>query len=350
MSEPTILVVHPGASFSTADVFTGMVAGLKANGCRVITYRLDVNLTFFQRVTKTAIEYEIISAPVNPFQLAARGLGDVAIACEPDAVVVVSGGNLHPASIMTLRELAQQRTKQMTTAVYYTESPYFGEHEQQTAHLYDVVFTNERLSVPSFALRNERSFYLPHAYNPDVHQPGPAEADKQSDVFFVGTGFDERKALFEGVRWDDLCFLCLGYGWQGFVSDTLNPQDITDNAEVASYYRSAAICLNHHRTTTTWGSGAHIPEGAAESLGPRAYEIAACGGFQLCDDSRPELRDVFGESVPTYAAGDSADLERKIRHYLKHPTIREHRAADQHEAVRPHTWAARARQMLEILI
>lgn len=346
----TILLVHPGASFSTADVHTGMKAGFEANGVRVVEFRLDVNLTFFNRVITTAIEHDILKSAVNTFQMACRGLGDMAIHFQPDAVVVVSGGNLHPMAVATLRDLGAQRKCPLQSAVYYTESPYFGEYEMSTAGLYDVVFTNERRSVEAFKAINPNAHYLRHAYNPAVHCPGLSDDAHRADVFFVGTAFDERQALFAGVDWTGIEFRRLGYGWHGFVTDTLNPADITDNAETAQWYRGSAINLNQHRTTTTWGSGEHIPPGAAESLGPRAYEIAACGGFQLCDDSRPELVELFGDAAATYRAGDSDDLARQVRYWLAHPDDRAAMAAAQYAAVLPHSWTARAADMLDILI
>jgi hypothetical protein len=46
-----IMVIHPGHGFSTADVFTGLCAGLAANGAEVIPYpldaALDVNLALY---------------------------------------------------------------------------------------------------------------------------------------------------------------------------------------------------------------------------------------------------------------------------------------------------------------
>ena len=170
------------------------------------------------------------------------------------------------------------------------------------------------------------------------------------DVFFVGTGFPERRALFGGVDWTGIDFQQKGFLWSDEEqADTLMPRDVTANADVTAFYRSAKINLNHHRTTTIYDQDVHIDPASAESLGPRAYEIAACGGFQLCDDSRAELSDVFGDAIATYRAGDSADLERQIRYWLDHPTERAEKARAQYQAVRPHTWAARASGVLSIL-
>jgi spore maturation protein CgeB len=351
MSAPTILLVHPGATFSTHDVWVGLRDGLTAQGCRVVSFRLDVNLDFMARVVDLAIAHEVLAAPVDPFKMACRGLGDMAIHMEPDAVIVVSGGNLRAEAVITLRELAAQRKRPFPVAVYCTESPYFGEVEGRMARFYDVCFTNERSAVAFLADYCPRVAYLPHAYNPAIHTPGLAEPDKACDVFFVGTGFPERRALFDGVCWDGIAFTCLGYGWDGWeVGDTRAPQHVTPNEEVVRYYRAAAICLNHHRTTTTLEAGTHIPPGAAVSLNPRAYEIAACGAFQLMDDSRAEASEIFGSWMPTYRHGDSGDLERAIRHWLARPALREEYAAAQRAAILPHSWTARAGDILNLLL
>ena len=36
-----VMVVHPGASFSTADVYDGLIVGLRAHGVNLIEGRLD---------------------------------------------------------------------------------------------------------------------------------------------------------------------------------------------------------------------------------------------------------------------------------------------------------------------
>jgi spore maturation protein CgeB len=124
---------------------------------------------------------------------------------------------------------------------------------------------------------------------------------------------------------------------------------VIPNQDVAALYRGAKVNLNHHRTTTMHGSGAHIPVGSAESLGPRAYEIAACGGFQLMDDSRKEAGDIFGDALATYKAGDPADLVAQARYWVEHPAERAMMARAQREAVAPHSWHARAADLLNIL-
>jgi spore maturation protein CgeB len=348
--QPVVMLIHPGAMFSTHDVYTGLKAGLEANGVKVSEMRLDAQLGFFGGIVDIGIANDVIQNPVNTFLLAGAEAIAQAVSVEPDAVIAVSGTNFHMQRAMQLRILAAQRRKPMIMAIYCTESPYFAV-ESKFASVYDVVFTNERTALERFP-HNERVYYLPHAYNPAVHYPGAVERDKQCDAFFVGTGFDERKALFDGVDWTDIAFVKKGYLWDGTdeKANVINPLNVTGNEEVVGWYRSSKVNINHHRTTKTYGSGDHIGLADAESLGPRAYEIAACGGFQLCDDNRAELFDVFGSAAATYRHGNSHSLEVAIRDWLRYEGRREEFAQAQHEAIQPHSWDKRAAQVLDILL
>lgn len=345
MTAPRILVIHSGHPFSTADVFDGLCAGLRANGVEVVEYRLDRTLQMAEALLKAA-EKDDVPPHLRPdvFDLAAAGIPGHALFHDVDYAITVTGIYL-PWTVPVALKAAG-----ITTALLCTESPYeTTERERWTAKPYNVVFTNERKAIPLFT-ENRQVHYLAHAYNPDTHRPGDPDPDKQTDVCFIGTGFPERRELLEGVRWGDIRATVLGTLWDGTNSMEALSQRLVANADAAAWYRSATINLNHHRTSSFYGTDTHIPAGTAESLGPRAYEIAACGGFQLCDNSRPEARDVFGGTLPTYRSGDSGDVERQVRYWLRHTGRREALATAQREAVQGHTWNARAHQVLDILL
>lgn len=335
-----IMVVHPGASFSTCDVYDGLVVGLRANGITPIEGRLDTILSWYGQLIAGGVEQGVLAREtflldgrLNRSALASAHITRAALLHAPEWLIVVSGHNYNAHDAKALRRAG------IRTALICTESPYWADVEPQMAAFYDVVFTNERSAVAQFT-QNERVHYLPHAYNPALHSPelppGPS-----TDVFFCGSLFDERRALFDAVDWAGIAFTKRGYHLDTGIPDLL------PNSEVARAYRGAKINLNHHRTTTMHGSGGHITR--AESLGPRAYEIAACGGFQLCDDSRAEYRDIFGDWGATYRAGDSAGLERQVRYWLKHDQRRDETAKAMYHAVQPHSWTARAAQVLGVL-
>lgn len=378
MTPYRILIIHPGATFSVADVYTGLIAGLEAHGVEVSTFRLDTTLLFYSSVIEVA-EREGLVKPgaLNPTAYASGPAIGTVMANQPDAVIAVSAHNWHMSAPMTIRvadawerlnglrtetpleEEAKQRAIEVLresglhrkldipVAAYFTESPYF-QIEHEMAPIYDVIFTNERRAVEYFQHPNVH--YLPHAYNPFVHQPGPVKPDKTSDVFYVGTGFPERRKLMDGVDWEGINFVRKGFLWRdGDTPDNVTEAEIVPNEESAAWYRSTKVALNHHRTTTTFHEGTHIPPGVAESVNPRTYELAACRAFQLCDDSRRELFDLFGDASVTYKAGDSGDLEHQIRYWLKHDSRRGETAQAQHEAIKPHSWVNRAADVLNVL-
>lgn len=333
-----VYVVHPGANWSTSDVYTGLVSGLKAQpGIDVFEGRIDSILNWYDTAIHAGVAVGAFdpaayhTGVLNRQRMASAHITQSILDRMPDVVISVSGHNYHLDDVDILRKVG------IKTAVLLTESPYFGDLEGLMARHYDLAFTNERRSAERL-----HAHYLPHAYDPAVHTiDGPRAAP--SDALFIGSLFDERLSLFGGVDWTGIHFVQRGHDM------TEHPTDVVPNAETAAHYRSTKIALNHHRTTTSHGSGQHILPEEAESLGPRAYEIAACGAFQIMDDSRAEAVEVFGESLVTYKAGDSLDLERQVRKWLRQPDMRATWAAAQHEAVRPHSWVARAAQVLEVL-
>lgn len=345
-----IFVIHPGATFSTHDVFIGLTWGLRQAGAEVVEYRLDRALQISGALIHAAVASDAIDQPVDVFGLATGEALAAAVHYEPDAVIVVSGGNFPINRANGLRRLSQQRRVPFPVAIYDTEAPYVTPAMARAAQRYDVVLTNERLAVPRYA--HPRAHYLPHAYHPETHRPGPAEPALTSDALFIGTAFPERRALLGGAGWEDIDLRVMGALWDAPAAgpaETISPEGIVDNADAVRWYRAARVCLNHHRTIRAYGSGDYIDAAEAASLGPRAYEIAAVGAFQLCDDSRAELLEIFGDSVPTYRAGDRADLIAQTRRWLADPDGRAAKAAEARERVQAHRWDRRAPQILDIL-
>ena len=146
--------------------------------------------------------------------------------------------------------------------------------------------------------------YLPHAWNPLVHRTDRPIDDSvpAHDVVFVGTAFRERVRWFNSIDWSGI-----NLGLYGSWSDKakLNPQvracvksGPIDNERATLLYRRAKIGLNLYRSSKGWGANAPVIA-HAESLNPRAYELAACGTFFL-SDFRSESAEVFGDCVPTF--------------------------------------------------
>ena len=340
-----LLAVHPGASYATGDVFHGYARALVAQGHDVKHYdlcaRLDEAVTFYRwrsRRRGAALTWE------EALTKAAMDVVPQALYHLPDWVLIFSGMYFHPDFFVLLKRAG------MRVALVASESPYDDEQHAKIAPHVDLVFTNERTSVATLRRHNPNTHYLAHAYDPErsnADAPIPADIPRH-DVLFIGTLFEERIALLGAVDWDGIDFAIYG-------STKLLPSrhrlrryvrgDVVDNARAQQMYRAARINLNPYRTSVGYGIGvAHIER--AESLNPRALELAACGAFQLSDD-RAEVWEVFQGSVPMYT--DAHALERMVRAFLRRDISRATLAEESREDVAHHTYAARAAQLTATL-
>ena len=85
------LVVHPGPSFSVADVHRGIRGGLRANGCTVLDFNLGDRLTFFAEARlKQRGRYVAPFDDAQAIALAADSLKNACYEWWPHVVVVIS--------------------------------------------------------------------------------------------------------------------------------------------------------------------------------------------------------------------------------------------------------------------
>ena len=332
-----ILAVQPGASFSTADVFDGLTSALRRAGHDVQEYRLDYRIL-------ESCEFQVWRErkrrklqPGTPHlqrqhlmpeivKQASMTLLEAALTVNPQWILVFTGQFLHPDTMRLLYRMGAP------TALLLTESPYDDGKQAKLTPYARVVFTNERGSVPllrrwyeqtkhdAFNVRGARSaYYLPHAYDPERHRPGaPVETDwldqiPRHDVVFVGSGFIERQEILCGVDWEGLGLNFGLYGHWPYLGSRnhlrryLKSGTIPNEATTALYQR-ASLGLNLYRQSVGTSRNATRIQGA-ESLNPRALELAATGTPHL-SDWRPEVEEVFGDLVPTFKT--SVELEDQL--------------------------------------
>lgn len=272
-------------------------------------------------------------------RLAADAIAAECLRLRPDLVLIVCGIGLHPDVYPLLRRAG------LRTAWIASECPYQDQAQIALAALTDYCFVNDRASVMPFRRVNPRTWYLPPAHDPEIHRPIAVGPENRSDVFLVGTGFGERVRFLEAVDWTGIDFKLFGL-WELAPESPLRRHyrpRLVPNDEAARWYSGARVCLNLHRADKGWATPGDLV-GAAYSINPRAYEIAACGAFQVCDDSRPELADVFGCAVPTFRTPE--DLGGLIRWALADDAARAELAATARDRVAPHTFTARAKALI----
>ncbi len=349
---PKILAVHPGASIATSDIYDGLVPHLEAQGCEIVHYALDQRIamagSWFEVAYKRAVEANPGTPAYTPGDVLYKAGIDVlerALRFDVDLVLVVSSMYMVPDLIVMLKRAGRR------VGVVLTESPYDDLQQARVIQHVDIAWTNERSSIPYLRQVNANTFYLPHAHEPDKHNIAVPVLDEtpSHDVVFVGTGFEERCAVLAAVDWTGIDLGLYG-NWPLLREDDPLSAHVrggaVSNQEAVSLYRNAKIGLNLYRTSRGFGRDVeHITE-QAESLNPRALELAACGVFTI-SDHREEVDEVFGDLVPAFV--DPADLESSIRFYLSHAAERQRIAAALPASVAGHTYAARAAQILSDL-
>ena len=367
MTKPIrILLVHPGASISVHDVFVGLRAGLKGRGHHVYEYSLNGRIeaahrelhNTYQRRKKElerAGEHDKAKRLHKPTQadmiyLASEPIVAKALRVQPDVVIIVSGMYLHPDAMVLLRRAG------VPSALVLTESPYDDPQQMRIVPYFDLVWTNERTSVSTLEAATRLTKrpvpvkYLRHAWTPEIHGASYDHYDVAAhDVVFVGTGFQERKEWLEAVDWGGIDLGLYG-SWDLVGSRShLRPfikGGYTPNEQATALYQRAKIGLNFYRTSKGWGKYAPKIDGA-ESLNPRAYELAAAGCFTI-SDYRAEVAEVFGDLVPTVSS--PSELRPLLDRWLKDDKARRSVQVKLPPSVSQHTWHARAAQVEHDLI
>ena len=365
-----ILLIWSGHSVSTIDVARGYSAALRQLGHEVCDANLhnwyayhSVALDAWHKRTGNDIPAGYLS------QLATEQVGAEIVKFVPDVVLAVCGLALHVAGFDMCWRLG------VPMALILTESPYLDVQQVKRVQHQAVklVFVNDRVSVEPIrdelarlsdsalavaeqdeqrreAARQMRAevVYLPHSFDPERHYPAQQKHFTR-DVYFYGTWWPERKRLLRPLkRWTMWRhpFWRVDIGGIGFDLGRKAIHHARSNADLAEAYRHARIALNHHRSVVGVEGGKEVHVREAYSIGPRAYEIAACGAFQLCDDTRPELAEVFGDAVPTYRDADS--LREQVAYWLDpvHEQEREDRAWASYQRVQRCAFETRAREIV----
>lgn len=344
-----VLCIHPGASYSTADVYNGIVDALSRHGVEIIRYALDARIYHAGSWLELAYRRKKKIAPDTPKPTSAdvqyhASLGAIerALRFQPDWVIVVSAMYFHPDIIAMLKRAG------LRVGVVFTESPYDDLKQAKVAAWVDAVWTHERASLPYLRMHNPNTFYLRHAIDPGRHSPNiPVPASTPAhDVVFVGTGFQERCDVLAAVDWEGIDLGLYGT-WSLLGSRSKLRRYVRgepmDNRYAVQLYRAAKIGLNLHRTSLGFGRDAEHTD-VGESVNPRALELAACGVFTI-SDYRPEMDDIFGELVPTFT--DPSDLGDMVRSYLERDRERQRIARLLPDAVAGETFDVRVEQMLD---
>jgi spore maturation protein CgeB len=338
-----LLLVRPGPSFSVQDVCFGWRDALTCLGVNVADVNYDDRLDFYEQahIDKSSGDGEWVKAFSHDaaLRVGAHSLYSDAYTFWPDIILIVSGFFVPLEVIDTLRAHGHK-------IVYlFTESPYEDTEQLERAEHADLVLLNDPTNLEAFRQVTD-AHYVPHAYRPDRHFPGPVPPEYRSDFAFVGTAFPSRVEFLEAVDWGDLDVILAGQ-WapltetsplRGYVAHDLT--DCIDNLQTADIYRGTRASLNLYRREASRASTAE-----GWSMGPREVELAACGTFFL-RDPRPESDELF-PMLPTFS--EPAEIRPLLDWWFVHDTEREEAAAKARAAVSDRTFRANAEWFLNHL-
>jgi Glycosyl transferases group 1 len=348
---------------STRDVWIKMVKGLRANGVEVVPFDLAGRFSLFTFLhDKASRSKRSLPRDWTPTVLAYEALLGAALFHDCDWVAVTSP-QFMPSEIPLLIRKAGLKTAAMLTECPYEDTI----HTPVVASAFDAVFVNDLYSRDLFGAFCPFVEYVPHSFDPDTHYPGTGQRD--DNIVFVGTGYRSRIDFMKKVEWPVRLDM---YGWwpkewlrydaelrknvrKSRTSWNAGVQDsnvgrhlstVTEASETADIYRAAGASFSMHREARYVGTDEQIIDGEAYSLGPRNWELAACRTFQI-SDARPELADVFGDSVPLYETPQ--EFTALMKKAFADPSWRDDLAYQQWEKAQPYSCVNTMKTVAQVL-
>lgn len=180
---------------------------------------------------------------------------------------------------------------------------------------------------------------LLQATDPARFHPDLAAPDSGAEVLFVGSSRGQVRPVVRDAVAVGLPLTVYGRGWEGLVPDAAVAATFLDNARVGAAYRAAGVVLNDH-----WADMRR--DGF---LSNRLFDAVAAGARVITDDVAG-LGDLFGRAVQVYEKPDH--LRR-----LASPEGLDERFGDDAERrataariAREHSFAARARRLLDVAL
>jgi spore maturation protein CgeB len=313
-----------------------------------ILYAADLNrentaqhrLWALERLGHTVIPFNaLLYKPANPliakitFRVAAgphvvrfnRDLLQAAEAERPDVVWTDKMLSLWPSTLGRLRRLG------IVTVNYMIDNP-FGPRRDPGWRLYmkniphfDLQVVQRDKNIEHYRDRGARNVIkIQTAYEPTLHFPPPpgwSDADRDRDVSFIGTPYDNRAQFL--TRLSKEC------GFSVAVSGGLVWKRALGSDAASALYKGHGEIYSQEYRETIWRSKINlsfITHSNQDEFVHKSFEIAGCGGFLLAERSDGHMQR-FEEGVEAVFFSTFEDCAEKIRRYLPDQAARTRIAA-----------------------
>jgi hypothetical protein len=217
---------------------------------------------------------------------------------------------------------------------------------------YDWIFTTKSFGArdPQKLYGIDRVTYLPHAFDPMVHNPQEFSskdiAEYGCEVSFIGAWSRKKQNILEGLvmRRPGLRLKIWGNGWENLPHASLLKPFVAFRAVTGIAYATAISCSEINLGLLYEG-----PPGAlsGDKITSRSFHIPACGGLLLHERTEDFLQ-IFAEGVNCVCFDGSDELASQVETLLSDQSARQRIAAEGYKLVRGgHSWDHRIRTILE---
>jgi len=259
---------------------------------------------------------------------------------QPDLLLVF--GSCMPDSCDYSRLRTYCARSNATLIFWLHDDPYEFDFNYKIYHYADMIFTSDKWAAWHFD--HPKVFHLPLAADPKSHFRNLPVQIKR-DLFFCGVGFQNRRdlmlecmpllngfdSLVCGTEWPDLPF---------FQNRRLSNDDLPD------YYASSLVTLNIGRKYNLANSKYQLDP---STPGPRTFEAAMAGAVQCYYFDSCEIIEYFEQGSEIILFDSPSDLVEIIRNLQDRDKRNAISCAAQERALQEHTYAQRAKKILDFL-
>lgn len=268
----------------------------------------------------------------------------------PDFVLTICG----PRSFLPVEQVRSIRRMGIPIGVWFVDDPYAIDNALQVAAEYDIIFTIDSGCVPYYERHGcKRVHHLPLGTDTDIFRPFNAHPSYESDICFIGTGYDNRLRMMQqmlkeldpnlhvklvGHFWDTV-------NWSGGCIPHLRTKWV-NFSETPRYYNGAKLVLNIHRSEDDTLIDKNKTGAPGHTINNRTFDIAACRRAQIID-YRPDLHMFYEPGEELLCFESPKECAELIHKYLYEDAKRSSIASQGYERTRAeHTFAKRLAHLL----